>query len=81
MAAKRPRLLPIWDSFVEQATGLGTVGSWWRYQYVLNDNRRRVWDWLGELRKLAANVPSSISELRILDVLLWMSVEGGPKPY
>jgi hypothetical protein len=25
MAAKRPRLIPIWDSFVAQATGLVTL--------------------------------------------------------
>ncbi|WP_445161439.1 DUF6308 family protein [Mycobacterium sp. Dal123C01] len=81
LAAKRPRLLPIWDSFVEQATGLGAVGSWWRFQYVLNDEDRLIWAWLGELRQLASNVPGSIPGLRILDVLLWMSVEGGPKPY
>ncbi|MEE6139841.1 DUF6308 family protein [Mycobacterium sp. 050128] len=77
LAAKRPRLLPIWDSFVAEATGLGTVGSWWKFQYVLNDDARSVWNWLGQLRALASNVPDSIPELRILDVLLWMSVEDG----
>lgn len=80
LAAKRPRLVPIWDSFVEQATGLGPLGSWWKFQYVLNDDQRYVWKWLGELRRLASNVPESVSELRILDVLLWMSVEGEPNP-
>ncbi|OBJ98366.1 DUF6308 family protein [Mycobacterium sp. 1245852.3] len=80
LAAKRPRLVPIWDSFVEQATGLGPLGSWWRFQYVLNDDQRCVWDWLGGVRQLATNVPDSVSELRILDVLLWMSVEGKPQP-
>ena len=76
LAAKRPRLLPIWDSFVEQTTGLSTIGYWSKFQYVLNDDHRLVWDWLGELRSCAPNVSNSISELRILDVLLWMSVEG-----
>jgi hypothetical protein len=75
LAAKRPRLLPIWDSFVEQATGLDTIGYWWKFQYVLADDQRLVSDWLYELRSLAPNMPDSIPELRILDVLLWMSVE------
>lgn len=78
LAAKRPRLVPIWDSFVAQATGLGPRGSWWRFQYVLNDDKRYVWEWLGELRTLASSVPESVSELRMLDVLLWMSVESEP---
>lgn len=75
LAAKRPRLLPIWDSFVAEATDMGTQGHWWRVQYVLNDDDRRVWNWLRELRPLAANVPDAVSDLRILDVLLWMSVK------
>lgn len=74
LAAKRPRLFPIWDSFVERATGLSTVGYWWKFQYVLADDQRLVWEWLGELRSLATNVPKSITELRILDVILWMSI-------
>lgn len=78
LAAKRPRLLPIWDSFVEQATGLNTVGYWWKFQYVLADDQRRVWDWLEELRSLASNLPETIPALRLLDVLLWMSVRVNP---
>jgi Family of unknown function (DUF6308) len=75
LAAKRPRLLPIWDSFVEQATGLDTIGYWSKFQRVLTADDRRIWRWLGELRSHAPNIPHSIPELRILDVLLWMSVE------
>lgn len=79
LAAKRPRLLPIWDSFVEQATGLDTIDYWRKFQYVLTDERRLVWDWLSELRSLTPNLPKSVSELRILDVLLWTSIEVGRK--
>jgi hypothetical protein len=75
LAAKRPRLLPIWDSFVEQATGLGTIDYWSKFQRILADDQRLVWKWLREVRSLASNLPTSIPELRILDVLLWMSVE------
>jgi len=35
MAVKRPHLIPIWDSFVEQATGLETLDYWRRFQRVL----------------------------------------------
>ena len=80
LAAKRPRLLPIWDTFVEKATGLDTVGYWLKFQAVLMDDQRRVWKWLRELRSLATNVPPSIPELRLLDVLLWMSVESPTTP-
>jgi hypothetical protein len=59
---------------------MGTLGSWWKVQYVLNDDQRYVWEWLGELRPLASNLPDSVSELRILDVLLWMSVHSQRKP-
>jgi Family of unknown function (DUF6308) len=80
LAAKRPRLLPIWDSFVEEATGLGTIDYWSKFHYVLADDQRLVWEWLRELRPLAPNMPASVPELRIFDVLLWMSVEGRTKP-
>lgn len=75
MAVKRPRLIPIWDTFVEQATGLGTPDYWRRFQHVLTADDRAIWQWLGDLRTQALNVPDGLAELRNLDVLLWMSVE------
>lgn len=81
LAAKRPRLLPIWDSFVEEATGLDTKCNWEKFRYVLTDDDRAVWDWLRGLRAAVPAVPATVSELRILDVLLWMSVEAPlPEP-
>jgi hypothetical protein len=80
LAAERPRLLPIWDSFVEQATGMGTIDYWSKFQYILADDKRHVWKWLRRLPPLASNLPTSIPELRILDVLLWMSVESRTRP-
>ncbi|MEO3757306.1 DUF6308 family protein [Mycobacterium sp. B14F4] len=79
LAAKRPRLIPIWDSFVEHATGFDTRDYWRRFQEVLNADDRYIWKWLSELQSLASNVPATVRELRILDVLFWMSVEGGLK--
>lgn len=81
LAVKRPRLLPIWDSFVEEATGLDTNGNWEKFRYVLTDDDRAVWDWLSGLRAEVPAVPAMVSELRLLDVLLWMSVEAPlPEP-
>jgi hypothetical protein len=77
MAVKRPRLIPIWDSFVEHATGLGTLDYWRRFQRVLTADDSAIWNWLSELRSQAPSVPACASTLRILDVLLWMSVEDG----
>ena len=74
LAAKRPRLLSIWDSFVQQATGLDTIDYWSKFRFVLDEDERRVWNWLSQLRSVATNVPKTVSELRVLDVLLWMSV-------
>lgn len=76
MAAKRPRLIPIWDSRVEEATGLDTDAYWRRFQEVLVADDRRIWLWLSTLRGMVADLPDGVSELRILDVLLWMSVAG-----
>jgi hypothetical protein len=75
IAAKRPRLIPIWDSFVEKATGLDTSDYWRQFQSVLTADDHTVWKWLTDLRDLAPNVPNGVSNLRVLDVLLWMTVD------
>lgn len=77
LAAKRPQLLPIWDSFVEQATGLGTNDYWRKFQSVLVADDRRIWNWLVELECEISAVPKVVSPLRILDVILWMLVSAG----
>lgn len=75
IAAKRPRLIPIWDSFVEKATGLDTADYWREFRSVLIADDRAVWKWLTDVRELAPNVPTGVSNLRVLDVLLWMTVD------
>jgi uncharacterized protein DUF6308 len=78
IAAKRPRLIPIWDSFVQQATGLDTTDYWRQFQQVLVADDRAIWNWLTEIREHCPNVPAKIPNLRLLDVLLWMTVKQGP---
>lgn len=75
IAAKRPRLVPIWDSFVEKATGLDTADYWRQFQLVLTADDHAVWTWLTDVRDLATNAPARVPNLRILDVLLWMTVD------
>lgn len=75
IAAKRPRLIPIWDSFVEQATGLDTSDYWRQFQAVLAADDRAIWTWLTQIRSAVPNVSAAVSNLRILDVLLWMTVD------
>lgn len=75
IAAKRPRLIPIWDSFVEQATGLDTSDYWRQFQTVLAADDRAIWTWLTQIHSAVPNVPAAVSKLRILDVLLWMTVD------
>lgn len=77
LAAKRPRLLPIWDSFVEQATGLDTKNYWRKFQSVLTADDRRIWNWLIELKAAIPIIPDAVSPLRVLDVVLWMLVDTG----
>ena len=75
LAAKRPRLIPIWDSFVNEATGLDTVDYWRQFQVVLTAEDHAIWKWLTDLRGHVTDMPTTVSNLRILDVLLWMTVE------
>jgi len=42
---------------------------------VLTAGDDAVWKWLTDVRDLAPNVPTGVSNLRILDVLLWMTVD------
>jgi hypothetical protein len=75
LAAKRPRLLPIWDSFVESATGLDTSDNWRKFQAVLCADDSAIWRWLTQLRKGVLFIPADVAPLRVLDILLWKSVE------
>jgi hypothetical protein len=75
LAAKRPRLIPIWDSFIGEATGLDTDDNWRKFQTVLLADDRAIWNWLEHLRAQVPNLPSQVSTLRLLDVILWMLVK------
>lgn len=68
LAAKRPDLVPIWDQWVDDA--LGRVDNFWlAIRYALMDTSFRAI--LAETRD-EADLPSTPSLLRILDIVVWM---------
>lgn len=68
LARKRPRLLPIIDSVVSGALGLGNAGSWAALQTALDDAQiRSAID--GMAPTLDGAAPTT---LRLLDVATWM---------
>jgi len=65
LAAKRPALIPIRDSVVEDLLGAGQ--AWWRpMQLLADDERLRVL-----IDRVCERVPANVTYLRRLDVVLW----------
>jgi hypothetical protein len=69
MARKRPRLIPIDDRVIRGRLGLSVDEPFWRpMRSVLRENGT-----LDAIRSLRPDGHSGISELRVLDVALWMA--------
>ncbi|GAB2549726.1 DUF6308 family protein [Brachybacterium huguangmaarense] len=70
LARKRPRLIPIWDSFIGSALGMAdSRGHWARMRAILRTEG--VAEHLDHLRR-EANVPEErCSLLRVFDVTVW----------
>jgi hypothetical protein len=77
LAAKRPHLVPIYDQHVAGALGAPN-GTWWRcWRTALSDDRTR--DRIEEIRSLATAaqpLASSLSDLRVCDIVVWMAAHG-----
>jgi len=69
MARKRPRLVPIYDKVLGKVMGLDD-GHWQPLNAALRADDQALQSRLLELRA-AANLPESISALRVLDVIAW----------
>jgi len=70
LARKRPRLLPVYDQVVRCV--LGRPKSFWLDLHgVLRAGNQAVHRELTKLRQ-AADLPSTVSALRVCDVVLWM---------
>lgn len=72
-AAKRPRLIPIWDSQVSGALGAAEM-SWLQYWMAW---RRAVTRAVEELRAVASQAGRpELSPLRTMDIIIWMDEWG-----
>jgi hypothetical protein len=75
LAAKRPKLIPIYDRHVDEALNFGT-SEWAFWQMTARG------DSVGELlsnveaAKTRAGVPRSVTALRTIDVVVWMRQHG-----
>jgi hypothetical protein len=76
LAAKRPALVPIRDSYVEAILGAGRLNVWWTPMVdAWADGRlaERVGLIRSAANSSAAAVPEYVTDLRLLDVVLWMT--------
>lgn len=73
LARKRPQLIPVYDGVVKCAVGEPT--NWWECLHtLLIDASRDVGTTIEQLRK-QGSVPTYVSDLRIVDVAIWMGHE------
>lgn len=75
MARKRPRLIPIFDSVVNETVLGGTGVLWAPLHAALVADDRGLHERLLRIRA-AAGLGASVSALRIFDVLAWMDGSG-----
>ncbi len=68
LARKRPRLLPIWDSIVDEIVQQSGPGLWAAFHAYLQQRARR--QRLDHLRPAAG--ADAVPRLRMLDITLWM---------
>lgn len=73
LARKRPRLIPVEDA--EVAAALGHEGDYWAaLRHFLFRDGHAVSKWLQHVRS-TARVGEDISEIRVFDILTWMTRE------
>jgi hypothetical protein len=79
LAVKRPGLIPIRDSFVEQALCAASSERWWA-PMVEAWADPALGAAVDDLRARAATaVPGHVTDVRLLDVATWLSIES-PEP-
>ncbi len=72
MARKRPHLIPIWDEVIGQVIGKRSSKDQWMNWHRLLTNSTGLPERLEEIHRLS-EVELPLSELRIMDVVLWRS--------
>lgn len=76
MARKRPRLIPIYDKWIDEALGLGgSKGYWKKYRELMLEAPSQGAPLYEQLRGLVTllDIPETITPLRACDVILWYS--------
>lgn len=70
MARKRPHLIPIWDEVIGQVIGADSSEDQWMNWHRLLTDGTGLPERLAEIHRLS-EVERPLSELRIMDVILW----------
>jgi hypothetical protein len=70
MARKRPHLIPIWDDIIGQVIGKRSSRDQWLNWHNLLTDGSGLPDRLQRIHK-ESEVPQDLSELRIIDAILW----------
>lgn len=79
MARKRPRLIPIWDSVVHAQTGVkDSLTQWTGWHEALTQDSGALARRLDNIQH-EAELSYPVSQLRVMDVVLWMNGTGGGK--
>jgi hypothetical protein len=68
MAAKRPRMIPIFDDRVDRMLAPKDELFWVSMHDELKDEQRRI-----TIERVCAGAPAHVSLLRRIDVALWMA--------
>jgi Family of unknown function (DUF6308) len=77
MARKRPRLIPIKDSVVDKALGRRKRNFWEYLRGALTPEvRSQLESIYTRARNGPSDVPNHLSELRVLDIAIWMPMHG-----
>jgi hypothetical protein len=77
MARKRPRLIPIWDSVVATETGLeNSLTQWTDWYEMLTQGDGALANRLDSIQD-RAELQFRVSQLRVMDVVLWMHGTNG----
>ncbi|HEY5548773.1 MAG TPA: DUF6308 family protein [Coriobacteriia bacterium] len=76
LAAKRPHLLPIWDQYVVEGVRPQKRAYWAGWHQALSGRDGECLRARCEELRALAGVPDRVSILRILDIAIWMRVNG-----
>jgi hypothetical protein len=76
LAAKRPDMIPVYDSYVARALGIDGDNDWQLWQTTLSSpSGNDIRDTAAQLRD-EAGADASVSVLRTLDIIVWMRHHG-----